>query len=59
MPLDCMKNTRLYAWIFRIAMVQEGNIEKWATISFAEFDKKFGISRTHHGRQLKKRRGKE
>jgi hypothetical protein len=54
-----MKNTRLYAWIFRIAMVQEGNIEKWATISFAEFDKKFGISRTHHGRQLKKRRGKE
>ena len=40
--------------IFRIAMVQEGNIEKWATISFAEFDKKFGISRYSSWTTIKK-----
>lgn len=40
--------------IFRIALVQSGNIDAWATISFKEFEKDYGISRYSSWTTIKK-----
>ena len=45
--------------IFRNTIVQEGNVEKWASISFAQFEKDYIVFPViHHRQQSKKRCGK-